>query len=122
MGSPSVYVYDCNCAGLIVKSFNKFAEDHLNEFQAAMRYAGTSAYNTDGAGEGGGTPDTGVKPPNFKDCIQLAACQKDELLPLSHEVPADLFTACLTTPIKTAVLWYLIKNDLTGRFSKVKER
>ena len=44
-------------------------------------------------------------PISVKDCVQLAACGKDELLPMNPELPADLFTACLTTPIKVALRW-----------------
>ena len=36
----------------------------------------------------------------ISDCILLAACGANELLPQSPHVPADVFTACLTTPIK----------------------
>lgn len=38
--------------------------------------------------------------------IQLASCGSRELLPMNPLLPADLFTSCLTTPIKTALLWY----------------
>lgn len=38
--------------------------------------------------------------------IQLASCGPKEMLPMSPMLPADLFTSCLTTPIKTALLWY----------------
>ena len=38
-----------------------------------------------------------------RNCIQLAACGSDQLLPMSPDLPADLFTACLTTPIKVAL-------------------
>lgn len=31
MGSPSIYVYDCSNAGMIVKLFNQFAEQHERE-------------------------------------------------------------------------------------------
>jgi hypothetical protein len=41
-----------------------------------------------------------------KDCIILAACEANETLPQSAEFPADVFTACLTTPIKMALHWY----------------
>lgn len=34
------------------------------------------------------------------DTILLAACSANELLPQNPELPADVFTACLTTPIK----------------------
>ena len=42
--------------------------------------------------------------------IVLAACGADETLPLSPEVPADLFTSCLTTPIQTALRWLVCNN------------
>lgn len=48
----------------------------------------------------------------MKECIQLAACSEDELLPMDPDLPADLFTSCLTTPIQISVLWYIVKNDL----------
>ena len=38
-------------------------------------------------------------------CIQLAACGAKEMLPMNPDLPADLFTSCLTTPIKTALQW-----------------
>uniref|UniRef100_A0A914R7Z0 Uncharacterized protein n=1 Tax=Parascaris equorum TaxID=6256 RepID=A0A914R7Z0_PAREQ len=52
----------------------------------------------------------------FKECIQLAACSEDELLPMDPDLPADLFTSCLTTPIQISILWYIVKNDLKDRF------
>jgi len=33
MGSPSIYVYDCSNAGLIIKSFHQFAEQHQKEYE-----------------------------------------------------------------------------------------
>lgn len=44
----------------------------------------------------------------MKDCILLAACGADEILPQSAEFPADIFTSCLTTPIKIALRWYYL--------------
>lgn len=41
----------------------------------------------------------------MKNCIQLAACEAHELLPMLPDLPADLFTSCLTTPIKIALRW-----------------
>lgn len=41
-----------------------------------------------------------------KNCIQLASCSESQLLPMNPELPADLFTACLTTPIKIALQWF----------------
>lgn len=36
----------------------------------------------------------------MKEVIVLAACGANELLPQNPDLPADVFTACLTTPIK----------------------
>ena len=36
----------------------------------------------------------------MKEVILLAACSAGEVLPQTPDLPADVFTACLTTPIK----------------------
>ena len=62
-----------------------------------------------GTGSSSSTPTSGrgtaSTPLSMSNCIQLAACSKDELLPMNPELPADLFTSCLTTPIKMALRW-----------------
>ena len=40
------------------------------------------------------------------ELILLGACRGNELLPFNPDYPADVFTACLTTPIRIAVLWF----------------
>uniref|UniRef100_A0A1I7WT09 Rab-GAP TBC domain-containing protein n=1 Tax=Heterorhabditis bacteriophora TaxID=37862 RepID=A0A1I7WT09_HETBA len=54
--------------------------------------------------------------PRFSECIQLAACRIDERLPTNPDLPADLFTSCLTTPIQMSILWYLIKSGRKSQF------
>ena len=54
-----------------------------------------------GSGGGPSTPST----PSMRDCILLAACGANETLPQNSDMPADVFTACLTTPIKIALRW-----------------
>lgn len=93
MGSPSVYVYDCACAQLIVESFNKFAKQRQEEYEKKMMGA---------AGRRQGVLPA-MEP--LKDCIQFAACGVNESLPTLPDLPADLFTSCLTTPIETALRW-----------------
>lgn len=41
----------------------------------------------------------------------LAACSKDEDLPQNPNLPADLFTACLTTPIRMALRWHWLRHQ-----------
>ena len=36
MGSPSIFVYDCSNAGIIVNSFDQFAEQHERDYQAQV--------------------------------------------------------------------------------------
>jgi regulatory associated protein of mTOR len=53
---------------------------------------------------------TAVAPVSYKNCIQLAACAENQILPMNAELPADLFTACLTTPIKIALKWFELQS------------
>lgn len=46
----------------------------------------------------------------LKDIVILSACRPNELLPQDPEFPADLFTACLTTPLKVALRWLLPRS------------
>ncbi|KAG2691057.1 hypothetical protein I3843_09G213400 [Carya illinoinensis] len=78
--TPSIYVFDCSAAGLIINAFHE-----LNDWGAS----GSS-----------------------RDCILLAACEAHETLPQSAEFPADVFTSCLTTPIKMALRWFCKRSLL----------
>ena len=60
---------------------------------------------------GPGDGDTDGGPVN-RECIFLAACAAHEQLPCGADLPADLFTACLTTPIKTALRWFCLRSPL----------
>ncbi|RXM36765.1 Regulatory-associated protein of mTOR [Acipenser ruthenus] len=98
MGSPSIFVYDCSNAGIIVKSFKQFALQREQELEVA-------AINPN-------HPLAQVPlPPSMKNCIQLAACDASELLPMNSDLPADLFTSCLTTPIKIALRWFCMQKS-----------
>uniref|UniRef100_A0A3Q4HI52 Regulatory associated protein of MTOR, complex 1 n=1 Tax=Neolamprologus brichardi TaxID=32507 RepID=A0A3Q4HI52_NEOBR len=98
MGSPSIFVYDCSNAGIIVKSFKQFALQREQELEvAAINPSHPLAQMP--------------LPPSMKNCIQLAACEASELLPMNPDLPADLFTSCLTTPIKIALRWFCMQKS-----------
>nr|XP_018632758.1 regulatory-associated protein of TOR 1 isoform X5 [Nicotiana tomentosiformis] len=82
--TPSIYVFDCSAAGMIVNAFIELQD------WTASGSSGTSA----------------------RDCILLAACEAHETLPQSAEFPADVFTSCLTTPIKMALRWFCTRSLL----------
>ncbi|PIA58079.1 hypothetical protein AQUCO_00500187v1 [Aquilegia coerulea] len=56
--------------------------------------------------------DWGSSGSSLKDCILLGACEAHESLPQSAEFPADVFTSCLTTPIKMALRWFCSRSLL----------
>lgn len=91
LGSPCIFVYDCSAAGNIVNAFNLFA---LQRDKDAQRPDGTYPENY--------TP--------ISDCIQLAACGPTESLPMNPDLPADVFSCCLTTPIEIALRWFVSQN------------
>ncbi|CAH2236508.1 jg21266 [Pararge aegeria aegeria] len=97
MGAPSLYVYDCSNAGVIVDNFQQFAVQHERDFE--MQASSKAC-------------DAGAPAVSYKNCIQLAACAAGQSLPMSPELPADLFTACLTTPVKMAIKWFVLRTRL----------
>lgn len=63
----------------------------------------------------------------LSDCIQLAACRPNEMLPMHPDLPADIFTCCLTTPIEIALRWFvsenlLVKSITTDMLKKIPGR
>ncbi|XP_019770949.1 regulatory-associated protein of mTOR isoform X2 [Dendroctonus ponderosae] len=99
MGAPSIYVYDCPNAGIIVESFKTYATQHELEYQQSIG-ASTSSRSS---------PSGSALTPSFSECIQLAACASNQCLPMNPDLPADLFTSCLTTPIKIAMRWCVLQ-------------
>ncbi|KAI9293121.1 hypothetical protein K502DRAFT_325486 [Neoconidiobolus thromboides FSU 785] len=94
LGSPCMYVYDCSSAGNIIKSFKRFNQQREQE---SHRLNSDSRFS---------------KPPSAYETIQFAACDANETLPMSPDLPADLFSSCLTTPIEMAMRWFVIRNPL----------
>ncbi|CAL5222212.1 g4544 [Coccomyxa viridis] len=98
VGSPAIYAFDCSAAGLIINSFRAFAEQRTQEAEAL------------GSGYMGSVGREGEN--LMKEVILLAACGAGEVLPQSPDLPADVFTACLTTPIKVALRWFCSRSLL----------
>lgn len=102
LGAPCIFCYDCNGAGHIVNNFNKFVQKRKQDEI-----------------EHGKDP---TMPPaaSFDNCIQLAACRDDETLPMNPDLPADLFTCCITSPIEIALKWFVLQSPyLRDKFSSL---
>ena len=48
----------------------------------------------------------------YSDAIHLAACTAYQVLPMSPDLPADLFTCCLTSPIETSLRHFVVQDPL----------
>lgn len=107
MGSPCIYVYDCSNAGNIVMAFNKFAEQR--DAEMARQAEQTPKIDMDRHLPLG---SSALPYSPLSQCIQIAACRHDQLLPNAPHLPADLLTCCLTTPIEIALRWIIIHDPL----------
>ncbi|KAI9719535.1 MAG: hypothetical protein M1828_006164 [Chrysothrix sp. TS-e1954] len=94
LGAPSLFVYDTSEAGLIIQNYMAFLRRHEAENQEFLKKDPTAIL------------------PSFDDSIHLAACDVGENLPTSPRLPADVFTACLTTPMEMAVQFFLGQDPL----------
>ena len=106
VGSPAVYVLDCSGAGLVAASARAFAEQRAAEAASAVAAA------VGGPGAADAATASAVAAGLRDDVILLAACGAHETLPSSPDLPADVFTACLTTPIKVALRWAASRSPL----------
>lgn len=100
LGAPSLYVFDCSHAGNIIQNFDRFVEKHEADNAAAR------------------LEDPNAQIQMYGDNIQLAACRKNEFLPTSPNLPADLFTSCLTTPIESSLTFFILENQLPSNLVK----
>jgi regulator-associated protein of mTOR len=96
-------VLDCSAAGLIINSLKALMD---------ARAGGAAGYGGDAGSSGGGAGGPGAPVDPMREVIVLAACGANELLPQNPDLPADVFTAALTTPIKVALRWFCSRSLL----------
>ena len=94
LGGPTLCIYDCSHAGSVVTNYERNIAKHEEENKKLRDR----------------DPNHPVQ--NYGDNVHLAACGKTEQLPTNPELPADLFTSCLTTPIDISLLFHVLQNPL----------
>lgn len=96
IGNPAIYIFDCSISGQILSSFKQFFSHSRDKWE--------------------NTSDSTERMPRnpMQDMILMCACSDDELLPQDPAFPADIFTSCLTTPIKIALHWFSSKSFLSN--------
>ncbi|CAF2954395.1 unnamed protein product [Rotaria sp. Silwood2] len=113
MSSPSIYVFDCSHAGVVLNLFVKFAEQIDKELEDARRNIAQTPFSSSTPAHATG-PILPLLPTSSPiHDILLGACGENELLPMNPELPADLFTSCLTTPIRIALRWYVLQKNIS---------
>jgi regulator-associated protein of mTOR len=53
----------------------------------------------------------------YMNSLQLAACATHEQLPTCPELPADVFTSCLTSPIDIALRYFIMTHHLPNNIT-----
>ncbi|KNC48222.1 WD-repeat protein mip1 [Thecamonas trahens ATCC 50062] len=143
LGSPSIFVFDCAGAGLLVDALLRFGKQRMrDEARAAAAEQARGGRGAEGSGRDGSVSGgiggrsrssrssrkasrsrgsdgsargrSTPRPFSMKDCLILAACGPEESLPQNPVLPADVFTACLTTPIKMALRWFCATSVLSS--------
>ena len=99
LASPTIYVFDVSHAGNIVENFERFIIKHTGEDIEARRN------------------DPNATNQNYSDNIILAACGEKESLPTNPDLPADLFTCCLTSPVMIALRCFVMNSELPTELS-----
>ena len=104
LGAPCLLVLDCSNAGRII--------DALGSMMATSSSSGSppGQGGSSSAGAAQSSPPTGGAVLG-EDVIILGACDNAAQLPTNPELPADIFTCCLTTPLRMA-LRFACRNAL----------
>ncbi|KAH9884900.1 raptor N-terminal caspase like domain-containing protein [Xylariomycetidae sp. FL2044] len=92
--APTIFVWDCSEAGNILSNYHRCVEKHEEEEEAAA------------------AADPTYERTKYRSYLHLAACAVKENLPTNPQLPADLFTSCLTTPIEMALWFFVLQNPL----------
>ncbi|KAI7963612.1 hypothetical protein MJO29_004039 [Puccinia striiformis f. sp. tritici] len=130
VGTPAVFIWDCNNAGQILNHLIIAAKQKDDHEVAVELTKPDPEPEPETSPTPTGTTEQPVTVPTSRknladtfaelklkftqytnETIQLAACQPDEMLPRDPKLPADVFTSCLTSPIEMALRFYVLRNN-----------
>jgi hypothetical protein len=101
IGKPSIVVLDCSSAGILMP----FLTAPLESSDATPPQTPNPSIPL----AGGDSMETAASL-WVRDTIVLCPTSDQEWLPMHPDYPADIFTSCLTTPIKMALRWFVRRN------------
>lgn len=103
--SPCIYVWECSGAGSIITNFKQSARRKDEEIRQANAASNSNDMPTS----------------LFSESIHLAPCAANQVLPMSPDLPADLFTCCLTSPIETALRFFVQQDPLKRNIASASD-
>jgi len=125
-GKPTIVVLDCSSAGILIPFLTAAPTETPNTTPTgtptrgqspptAMGTSGDNIYNesmdSDAVMDNIPAMDMETAASHWvKDTIVLCPTSGDEWLPMHPDYPADIFTACLTTPIEIGLRWFVRNN------------
>ncbi|KAK0540795.1 Target of rapamycin complex 1 subunit kog1 [Tilletia horrida] len=117
LGNPCIYIWDAHSAGSIVATFNQLngRDENGNSLNASPSLDGSRSDRSHSASDGASRPEKEGPQFSWKESIHLAACRPDETLPMNPDLPADMFTCCLTSPIDMVLRWFVLTNNSLPR-------
>lgn len=116
LGQPCIYVWDTSAAGNIVANFRRLSDARAEE---EIKLALSEGRETPPLPNEDGVviDEDGEAHFPLRESIHLAACGADEILPMNPDLPADLFTCCLTSPIEISLRWFVLQNPLPSKLN-----
>ncbi|GMG19780.1 unnamed protein product [Ambrosiozyma monospora] len=107
IGAPCIFVIDTSAAGNVIENNKRFVQKRIDD-------------------EANSCADPNAPSPvsSYLESFQFAACRSDETLPLNPDLPADMFTSCLLTPIDMSLKWFLLTSPLNknGEYDVLKNK
>ncbi|KAJ9476364.1 Target of rapamycin complex 1 subunit KOG1 [Pseudozyma hubeiensis] len=131
LGSPCIFVWDASSAGNVVVNFKRLQErkaeeeatrsnrDREGHSRSGDRDRTKASADASASAGRSGAQSSSAEEPHFplRESIHLAACGPDEVLPMNPDLPADLFTCCLTSPIEISLRWFVLQNPLPSKLN-----
>eukprot|EP00536_Pseudo-nitzschia_multiseries_P015356 jgi/Psemu1/246784/estExt_Genewise1.C_8680002 len=118
VGKPTIVILDCSSAGILIPFLT--APPAETPTNTPPRMPSPILNGINGAAATSATDDDPIinnmdeaASHWVKDTIVLCPTSEGEWLPMSPEYPADIFTACLTTPIQMALRWFVRNNRIS---------
>jgi WD40 repeat protein len=121
LGKPTIVVLDCSAAGVLIPPFAAPLDgDDAGAQQPSANDDGPNPSPPAARRSSSGARDRAYARMDelssriVNDTIVLAPCSANEWLPVGPDYPADIFTACLTTPIPMALRWFVANHESTS--------